>query len=345
MTDLLLTGCPSFLAVAVARQHRALHPRGRIRLGWMTGDATAYGATLSAMAGAEVLPPGCDREAWLTALAGPAVQQVVLFLLPEQHESGSDRSTSASWRCVYAAATLLDALVHRQRSRRSGSVHLRAVFNSGLLAPVADRISEASPFAGDSLEGSASASLALLVDRTRASGAVRGGSVVLADLFGPHQPSHLGVAHVIEAVLDGRRVPIYGETGGLVRPLLAADAARAVCGLLEDDALARAGLSGAQQLSQLALAMTICRAVDRCAARLPEFAGLVPASPAARGQPSASLLSFVQDRRERPRLWPVDFSRTRAALGQLVLSPIERALEDTVAWHINARRPADAAAA
>ncbi len=121
--------------------------------------------------------------------------------------------------------------------------------------------------------------------------------------YGPGQTGAHVVPTSLDALLSGKRVPLFGDGRAVSDLLHGADAALAICAIVERSAGGRRyGIRGTPATAAEILA-TLCRCIDQRAPATPDFARRYDKSPAAVGKSSAGLITRVQDRRAlvRPR--------------------------------------------
>ena len=80
---------------------------------------------------------------------------------------------------------------------------------------------------------------------------------------------------------------------------------------------------------------TLCAVADRAFLKRPELIEAFGASPAARGERSASLIQFVKDRPGHDRRYAIDCSKAERELGYKADVTLERGLQDTFAWYLD----------
>jgi dTDP-glucose 4,6-dehydratase len=143
-------------------------------------------------------------------------------------------------------------------------------------------------------------------------------------IYGPGQKDQCLIPGIIHALLDGKRIPLYGECGVVVDLLHVNDAARAISAVADRGTSGnRYGINGARA-STAEIIATLCRAVDAIATRTPDFALRFPKSAPAMNKLSASLITKVQDRRtlQRPRAYMFN------ALATVLANPDRKSIVD-----------------
>jgi dTDP-glucose 4,6-dehydratase len=154
--------------------------------------------------------------------------------------------------------------------------------------------------------------------------------------YGPfHFPEKLIPLFIINA-LHGRALPIYGD-GMAVRDWLhVEDHCRGIAAVITKG---RAGetynIGGGEELPNLTVVDTLCAAVDRAFAGNPALARRFPDAPAARGQPTNVLKTFVADRPGHDRRYAIDCSKAVAELGYQPLHSFETGFAATLRWYLD----------
>jgi dTDP-glucose 4,6-dehydratase len=153
--------------------------------------------------------------------------------------------------------------------------------------------------------------------------------------YGPYQfPEKLIPLAVVHA-LTGQPLPIYG-TGGNVRDWL----------YVEDHCLGlelilvtgKVGetynIGGGVEWTNLEVVGKVCKLVDAAFAADRQLAKRYPDALAARGTPSASLQTFVDDRNGHDWRYAIDAAKIRRELGYAPRNNFAEALRTTVNWYI-----------
>jgi dTDP-glucose 4,6-dehydratase len=154
--------------------------------------------------------------------------------------------------------------------------------------------------------------------------------------YGPFQFPEKLVALMITHILDGRRLPIYGDGSNVRDWLYVTDH----CGGIERIlAAGRPGetynIGGNEEHSNLALVTRLCRIVDRLFALDPGLAKRYPHAPPARGDRCETLISFVPDRPGHDQRYAVDAGKLCRDLGFTPAETFATGLEKTVRWYLD----------
>jgi dTDP-glucose 4,6-dehydratase len=154
--------------------------------------------------------------------------------------------------------------------------------------------------------------------------------------YGPfHFPEKL-IPLMIVNLLHGRALPIYGDGRNVRDWLHVSDHCRGIERVLKRGRPGEVyNIGGGAESENLALVETLCAVADRAFQQRPELAETFGASPAARGEKSASLIQFVQDRPGHDRRYAIDCSKAERELGYRAEVSLERGLEETFAWYLD----------
>jgi len=154
--------------------------------------------------------------------------------------------------------------------------------------------------------------------------------------YGPfHFPEKLIPLFIINA-LHGRALPIYGD-GLAVRDWLhVEDHCRGIAAVITKG---RAGetynIGGGEELTNMTVVDTLCAAVDRAFSGNPALAKRFPDAPAARGQPTSVLKTFVADRPGHDRRYAIDCSKAVAELGYQPKHSFDSGFAATLRWYLD----------
>ena len=153
--------------------------------------------------------------------------------------------------------------------------------------------------------------------------------------YGPyHYPEKLIPLFFLNA-LGGKPLPIYGDGMNVRDWLHVEDHCRGI-----EAALARGkpgetyNIGGGAELPNMAVIDHICAEVDLAFAEMPDLAARYPDAPAARGEPSATLKTFVEDRKGHDRRYAIDETKARQQLGYVPVHDFATGLRSTLRWYL-----------
>jgi dTDP-glucose 4,6-dehydratase len=153
--------------------------------------------------------------------------------------------------------------------------------------------------------------------------------------YGPYQfPEKLIPLFLINA-LHGKPLPIYGD-GQQVRDWLhVEDHCRGIEAVLGHGQIGKTYcIGGGAELPNLTVIDTLCAAIDSACASDSGLMARFPDCPAAKGQRTASLKTFVTDRPGHDRRYAIDCTRARTELGYEPARDFEIGFAETLRWYL-----------
>lgn len=153
--------------------------------------------------------------------------------------------------------------------------------------------------------------------------------------YGPFQFPEKLIPLFLLNCLHGRSLPIYGDGMNVRDWLHVEDHCRGIERvLLHGRSGETYNIGGGQELPNLHVIEEICATVDRAFANDPSLAARFPDAPAAKGQLSVSLKSFVTDRAGHDRRYAIDETKARAELGYAPRRTFAEGFAQTLAWYL-----------
>jgi len=206
----------------------------------------------------------------------------------------------------------------------------------GTLGPDDAAFSETTPYAPNSPYSASKAASDHLV---RAYHHTYGLSVTTSNCsnnYGPYQfPEKLIPLFLINA-LHGRPLPIYGDGMQIRDWLHVEDHCRGIERVIDHGRPGETyNIGGGAELPNITVVETLCRILDDAFAADPSLATRFPAAPAAHGQPSATLKSYVKDRAGHDRRYAIDETKARGELGYAPSRTFDQGLRETLGWYLD----------
>jgi dTDP-glucose 4,6-dehydratase len=212
----------------------------------------------------------------------------------------------------------------------------------GSLGPDDPPFSETTPYAPNSPYAASKAASDHLVRAYHRTYGLETSLTNCSNNYGPYQYPEKLIPLFLRNCLVGEKLPIYGDGMNVRDWLHVEDHCRGIELALQRGRAGEAyNIGGGEELPNLALIDTLCAVVDRAFAADPELGRRFPNAPAARGEASASLKSFVSDRLGHDRRYAINEEKSRGELGYQARRSFEQGLEQTVAWYLS--RPGFAA--
>ncbi len=154
--------------------------------------------------------------------------------------------------------------------------------------------------------------------------------------YGPfHFPEKLIPLMIVNAV-DGRPLPVYGDGLNVRDWLYVADHCAGIARVLEAGRLGETyNIGGANEWRNIDIVRMLCGLVDAAFAADPALRDRFPAAPAARGEPTSSLVTFVPDRPGHDRRYAVAADKARRELGFAAGTTFETGIRQTLRWYLD----------
>jgi dTDP-glucose 4,6-dehydratase len=345
MRKLLVTGGAGFIGANFVHYWKARHPGDLI----VVLDALTYAGNRANIARMETRPDFrfvmgdiCDRTQVAKILRDHAIDTVVHFAA-ETHVDRSIVDPDSFVRTnVLGTHSLLEASrefwLNSPKSDRSASHRFHHVSTDevyGSLESGAPPFVEDSSLKPNSPYAASKAGADLLV---RSYHRTYGLQVTISNCsnnYGPFQFPEKLVALTIINVLQGRRIPIYGDGKQIRDWLYVFDHCRALEHVLDSGRPgATYNIGGWTPRTNLEVVHSLCELIDEVFAEQPSLRVRFPDAPPARGNPSSTLLSHVEDRPGHDRRYAIDPTLLGSELGFQPEFTFENGLRRTVLWYV-----------
>lgn len=340
MANLLVTGGAGFIGGNFVHYWAERHPSDTLTI----LDCLTYAGNASTIAGVEQaeLVKGDIRDTDLVEklLRERDIASVVHFAA----ESHVDRSISGPDAFIETNILGTNSLLKAARKiwldTGSGSEHRFHHISTdevyGSLGPHDPAFSETTAYAPNSPYSASKASSDHLV---RAYHHTYGLAVTTSNCsnnYGPYQyPEKLIPLFLLNA-LSGKPLPIYGDGMNVRDWLHVDDHCRGIAACID---LGTPGetynIGGGEELPNLTVIDRICKVVDRAFAESSRLAERYPNAPAAKGQPTATLKTFVEDRKGHDRRYAIDERKARDELDYAPQYSFADGLSATLHWYLD----------
>jgi dTDP-glucose 4,6-dehydratase len=153
--------------------------------------------------------------------------------------------------------------------------------------------------------------------------------------YGPfHFPEKL-VPLVIVNILEGRRIPVYGDGRNVRDWIHVSDHCRGVELILKRGRVGETyNIGGHSESLNIDLVRLLCRIADEQFGRVEDLARRFANCPAVAGKSCESLIEFVRDRPGHDRRYAVDCSKIEGELGFDAAVSLEQGLRRTFEWYL-----------
>lgn len=339
MADLLITGGAGFIGTNFVRHWQNESPSDRI----IVLDALTYSGNRASLDGLDrvelIISDICDTERVQTLLTDRGIDTIVHFAA----ESHVDRSINGPdafiTTNVVGTHSLLKAAKAAWLDKGSGQPHRFHHISTdevyGSLGPTDPAFQETTAYAPNSPYSASKAGSDHLVRAYHHTYGLQTTISNCSNNYGRYQfPEKLIPLFILNA-LSGRSLPIYGD-GLNVRDWLHVDDHCTGIELIIRNG--RVGdvynIGGGQELTNIRVIDEICAGVDAAFAADPSLAVRFPHAPAARGLATASLKTYVEDRKGHDRRYAIDESKIRGELGYLPTRDFAIGLTQTINWYL-----------
>jgi dTDP-glucose 4,6-dehydratase len=339
MANLLVTGGAGFIGANFVHYWAAHHPGDTVTV----LDVLTYAGNPANLDGLNsvdlVVGDICDTSLVENLLIQREIDTIVHFAA----ESHVDRSITGPdafvTTNVIGTHSLLKAARKLWLDTGSGKPHRFHHVSTdevyGSLGPEDPAFSETTPYAPNSPYSASKAGSDHLV---RAYHHTYGLDVTTSNCsnnYGPYQFPEKLIPLFLLNCLHGRSLPIYGDGMNVRDWLHVEDHCHGIEKVLQ---VGRTGetynIGGGQELPNLAVIEEICATVDRAFADDPSLAARFPDAPAAKGQASASLKTYVTDRKGHDRRYAIDETKARDELGYAPRRTFAEGFAQTLGWYL-----------
>ena len=147
--------------------------------------------------------------------------------------------------------------------------------------------------------------------------------------YGPYQYPEKLLPVIINKVVNGQAIPVYGSGLNVRDWLYVDDHAKALVLIMQQGTPGRSyNVGGNEERTNIEVVKTVCAILDQLA-------------PAADGVPHDSLITFVEDRPGHDLRYAIDASRIEGELGWTPMETFESGMRKTIEWYLENQEWAD----
>jgi len=205
----------------------------------------------------------------------------------------------------------------------------------GSLGPEDPRFDERTPYMPNSPYAASKAGADHLVRAYHHTYGLRTTTTNCSNNYGPyHFPEKL-IPLMILNILRGQALPVYGNGLNVRDWLFVTDHCRAIDAVVERGRPGETyAIGGDCERRNIDIVNSLCGLLDEAFAKDPALRSRFPHAPAAKGQSSRSLISFVADRPGHDLRYAINGAKIGQELGFQPLETLETGLAKTVAWYL-----------
>jgi dTDP-glucose 4,6-dehydratase len=339
---LLVTGGAGFIGANFVHYWRKQHPQDVI----VVLDALTYAGNPASLAAAEGQPGFtfvhgdiCDQALVERLLSENAIDTIVHFAA----ESHVDRSITGPDVFIETNVVGTHALLKAARAVWSGREkgfdgcrfhHVSTDEVYGSLGPTDAAFAETTPYAPNSPYAASKAASDHLVRAYHHTFQLPVTTSNCSNNYGPFQFPEKLIPLMLINLLEGRKLPIYGDGKNVRDWLYVDDHCRGVELVLQKGRVGETyNLGGNNERANVDIVTQLCRLVEQRFADGAALRRRFPNCPAAQGKRNETLIGYVADRPGHDRRYAIDAGRARAELGYIPAETLESGLAKTIAWY------------
>jgi dTDP-glucose 4,6-dehydratase len=339
MSDILVTGGAGFIGANFVRYWRARRGGDRI----VVLDALTYAgnrANLDGLEGVDFVPGDIrDTDLVRTLLAERALDSIVHFAAESHVDRSIEGPDAFIDTNIVGTHSLLKAAKAVWLDGGSGRPHRFHHISTdevyGSLGPDDPAFAETTAYAPNSPYSASKAGSDHLVRAYHHTFGLQVTTTNCSNNYGPYQfPEKLIPLFLINC-LTGQSLPIYGDGMNVRDWLHVEDHCRGIELALDRGVPGETyNIGGGEELPNIAVIDAICVQVDSAFARDASLARRFPEAPAARGEPSASLKTYVTDRAGHDRRYAINETKARTELGYTPARDFREGFAATLDWYL-----------
>ena len=339
MASILVTGGAGFIGGNFVHYWNEKHPDDDV----IVLDCLTYAghrATIEDAPRAELIEGDIrDTELVQTLLRERDIATIVHFAA----ESHVDRSISGPDAFIETNILGTNSLLKAARAvwlagdgtpHRFHHISTDEVFGS--LGPDDPAFSETTPYAPNSPYSASKAASDHLVRAYHHTYGLEVTTSNCSNNYGPYQHPEKLIPLFLLSALSGKPLPIYGDGMNVRDWLHVEDHCRGIEACLERGQPGETyNIGGGAELPNMTVIDCICAEVDRAFEEVEGLAERYPDAPAAKGEKSEVLKTFVTDRAGHDRRYAIDAAKARAELQFAPQRGFEEGLRQTVRWYLS----------
>jgi len=153
--------------------------------------------------------------------------------------------------------------------------------------------------------------------------------------YGPYQFPEKLIPLVLINILHGKNLPIYGDGSNIRDWLYVDDHARGIDLILKQGRIGETyNIGGHNEWTNIDIVTLICDLMDERYAQDAALKKAWPDSPAAQGDKSSTLITYVKDRLGHDHRYAIDATKTSQELGYKPVESFESGIRKTVEWYL-----------
>lgn len=154
--------------------------------------------------------------------------------------------------------------------------------------------------------------------------------------YGPYQFPEKLIPLMIVNGLEGSPLPVYGDGSNIRDWLYVEDHVRGIELVLQKGRIGETyNIGGNEERANISIVQTICAMIDKSFEDRPELGKRFPNAPAAKGEPTKSLVTFVTDRPGHDWRYAINATKSETVLGFEPKQTFESGMQATLEWMLD----------
>ena len=206
----------------------------------------------------------------------------------------------------------------------------------GTLGPDDPAFTEATPYAPNSPYAASKAASDHLVRSYHHTYGLEVTTSNCSNNYGPYQFPEKLIPLMIVNALTGKALPVYGDGSNIRDWLYVEDHCRGIELVIKGGEIGETyNIGGNNEIPNIEIVQTICRSIDDIFAEDSSLRVTYPDAPAARGEQTDSLITFVTDRLGHDWRYAIDARRSEVELNYAPQESFETGLRKTLQWMLD----------
>jgi len=157
--------------------------------------------------------------------------------------------------------------------------------------------------------------------------------------YGPYQFPEKLIPLIINNILEGKPLPIYGDGKQIRDWLYVDDHNHGIDLILNQGKIGETyNIGGNNEWQNIDIVKTICGLIDSVFQKDQNIRDSYPNMPFVKGKPSESLIEYVQDRLGHDRRYAIDATKIQSDLGFIPKETFETGIRKTLCWYLEERK-------
>lgn len=342
MANILVTGGAGFIGTNYVFYHMQHYPEDKV----VVYDALTYASCLASLEPLQsnknfIFVKGdiLDSELVKETMINHQVDTIVHFAA-ESHVDrsiiGPDAFIKTNIEGTYSLLKVAKELWIKDGVCHGHFHHISTDEVFGTLSLNDPPFSETTPYRPNSPYSASKASSDLLVRAFVHTYGLHASITNCSNNYGPYQFPEKLIPLAVTNLLEGKKVPIYGDGKQIRDWLFVEDHARAIDMIIDKNITDKTyNIGGRAEKTNLEVLATICKVMDEIFAENSKYQTIYPNAPYAKGQSASEFLYHVTDRPGHDRRYAINPELAERELGFKPSLNFEEGIKKTILWYMD----------